>query len=191
MQFTRRQFTGHLIGGGLGVALAGGVLTLEGCSAWDELAEWVPVGLAAFDGLASIIDGPFTAVATTVNALWAALQNAVSLYQHTSDPTATVFDKVIAAIDALDGGLDQAIAALPVSIPAAVLSAAKLGISLLVATLKAIQAKIEPAGTATAAARPHAATVNATPTAGATSVRDFRNKFNAIMAANGQALRVR
>jgi hypothetical protein len=190
---TRREFHGHLVRGAMGLALAGTSLSLDGCNAWDELAEWVPVGLAAFNGLASIVDGPFTAVATTVNALWAAVANAVSLYQHTTDPTNTTLDKVIAAMDALAGGLDQAIDALPVSIPAAVLSAAKLGISLLISTLKAIQAKIEPPATTTSAlaVRAHAAITHAVTVAPAKSRRDFISKFNAIMAANGQALRVR
>jgi hypothetical protein len=182
----RRQFAGHLVKGSA-VALAGTSLTLSGCSALDELESWVPVGLAAFDGVAAIVDGPFTAIASTVDALWAAVLNAISLYQHSTDPTTTNLDKLIAALDALAGGLTQAVAALPISIPAAVLNAAKLGLALLIATLKRIQAKLEPTPTPVPAAMKAAIGT----TAPATSKGDFVKKFNAIMAANNQPLRVK
>jgi hypothetical protein len=182
----RRQFAGHLVGGVAGLALAGTSLTLEGCSALNELETWVPVGLTAFDGIASIVDGPFTAIATTVDNLWAAVQNAINLYQHSTDPQNTRLDKIIATLDALSGGLTQALAALPVSIPAAVLSAAKLGLSLLIATLVSIRNKLQPV-----TPPPPAAMKAAIGVAPAKSTKDFVNKFNAIMAANGQTLRVK
>jgi hypothetical protein len=185
MQCTRRQFTGHLVGGGLGVALAGGALTLEGCSAIDDLESWVPVGLAAFDGVAAIVDTVFTTISTTVDALWAAVENAISIYQHTADPTTTTLDKVIATLDALSGGLTQALAALPISIPAAVLAAAKAVLALTIATLKSIQARLEPTSTTRAAA------VKASAVPPAKSKSDYVKQVNAIMAANGQTFRVR
>ena len=183
----RREFTGHLVAGSMGLALGGATLTLSGCSAISDLETWVPVGLAGFDGIAQIVDSVFTAIATTVDALWGAVQNAISNYQHSSDPTTTKLDKLIAALDALAAGLTQALAALPISIPAAVLSAAKLGLSLLIATLKAIQARLEPVPT------PVAANVKAAigGTVAAKSKADFVSKFNAIMVANGQTLRVK
>lgn len=177
----RRQFTGHLV---TGLAIAGSSLTLEGCNALDELVAWVPIGLAAFDGVVSIVDGPLIAIGATVDALWAAVQNAISLYQHSTDPQVTALDKVIAALDALAGGLSQALSALPVSIPAAVLNAAKLGLSLLIATLKSIRNKLlrspVPATYSVAGA-----------TAPAKSANDFKKQFNAIMANNGQSFRVK
>ncbi len=183
----RRQFVGHLVTGSAGLALAGSTLTLSGCSALDELESWVPVGLAAFDGVAALVDSVFTAVAATVDALWAAVNNAISLYTHTADPTTTALDKVIATLDALAGGLTQAVAALPISIPASVLSAARAALALLIATLKSIQAKLEPNPT------PIPATMKAVigSTVPAKSKRDFVNKFNAIMLANNQPLRVK
>lgn len=187
MKLTRREFTGHLVTGGAAVALAGTSLTLEGCSALSELETWVPVGLAGFDGLAAIVDGPFLAIATTVDALWGAVENAISLYQHSTDPTNTKLDKIIAALDALAGGLTQAVAALPVSISAAVLGAAKLALGLLIATLKRIQAKLEPVPTPVAA-HVRLAMAGVAP---ATSKADFVSKFNAIMADAGLAFRVK
>lgn len=186
MTMNRRQFGGHLVAGGLGLALAGSTLMLEGCSALDELTTWVPVGLAAFDGIVSIVDSVFTAVGATVDALWAAAQNAISLYQHSTDPQVTRLDKLIAALDALAGGLSQALAALPVSIPAGVLAAAKAGLGLLIATLKSIRNKLQPPTPAPAAV--YVAAIGVEP---AKSTRDFRNKFNAIMASNGQSFRVK
>jgi hypothetical protein len=163
-------------------------LGIEGCtpsSAWDELNTWIPVGLAAFDGVALIVDTVFTIIASTTDALWAAVQNAVSLYLHTTDPTTTALDKVIAALDALQGGLAQALAALPVSIPAAVLAAAKAVLGLTIATLKSIQAKIEPNSMA------RKDVLKASPVAAANSTKDYISQVNAIFAANGQTIRVR
>jgi len=186
MQFTRRQFTGHLVTGGAALALGGASLSLEGCSAISDLETWVPVGLTAFDGIAAIVDGPFTSIAMTVDALWGAVQNAISLYQNSTDPQVTRLDKLIAALDALAGGLTQALAALPISIPAAVLNAAKLGLALLIATLKSIRNRLQPPAPA-----PVGLYAGAGVTTPAKSKRDFVNKFNAIMSANGQALRLK
>lgn len=185
MKLSRRQFAGHLTAGAAGLALAGTSLTLEGCSALDELTSWVPVGLAAFDGIASIIGGPFLAISSTVDALWASVQNAISLYQHSTDPQNTKLDKVIAALDALAGGLAQALAALPISIPAGVLAASKAGLALLIATLKSIRDKLQPPTPAPASFSVAAGV------APAKSARDFKNKFNAIMSQNGVGFRVK
>jgi len=181
----RRQFTGHLVGGAAGLALAGTSLTLEGCSAISDLETWVPVGLTAFDGVAAIVDAAFTAVATTVDALWGAVQNAIALYQNSTDPVATKLDKVIATLDALAGGLTQALAALPISIPSAVLTAAKLALALIIATLKSIRNRLQPPAPA-----PVGLYAGAGASAPATSKKDFVKKFNKIMSDNGQSLRV-
>jgi len=183
----RREFVGHLAAGAAGAAKLGPVLALEGCSALTDLEDWVPVGLAAFDGVAAIVDAAFTAIATTVDSLWAAVMNAISIYQHTTDPTTTTLDKLIATLDALSGGLTQAVAALPISIPAAVLTAARAGLALLIATLVSIRNRLQP----TPAPVPAAMKAAIGTTAPAKSKKDFISKFNAIMAANGQTFRVK
>jgi hypothetical protein len=184
----RRQFVGHLAAGSAVLALAGTSFTLEGCNALTELETWVPVGLTVFDGVASIVDGVFTAVAATVDALWAAVQNAINLYQHSTDPVKTRLDKVIATLDALRDGLNQALAALPISIPAAVLAASKAALGLTIATLTAIRNKLEPAPAVIAT---HAAMAGAVTVPPAKSTKDYKAQINAIMAANGQAFRVK
>jgi hypothetical protein len=181
----RRQFTAHLVASAV---FAGMGITMTACSALSDLETWVPVGLAAFDGVAADVDAAFTAVATTVDALWAAVENAISLYQHTTDPTTTTLDKVIATLDALAGGLTQALAALPISIPAGVLAAAKAALALLIATLVSIRNRLQP--TTTATIKPEIKAIAATTTP-AKSTRDFVNKFNAIMATNGLNFRVK
>lgn len=182
----RRQFGGHLVTGGLGLALAGTSLTLEGCSAISDLESWVPVGLAAFDGVAAIVDSVFTTIATTVDALWAAVNAAIANYQHSTDPQVTRLDKLIAALDALAGGLTQALAALPVSIPAGVLTAAKAILALTIATLKSIQARLEPTPTPVSA-NVRAAIGGVQP---AKSKKDYIKQVNSICASNGVSLRV-
>ena len=68
----------------------------------------------------------------------------------------------------------------------AVLNAAKLALGLIIATLKSIQAKIEP----TSAAR-KAAVVSVNGVKAAGSKRAFVSQFNKIMADNGQPCRVK
>jgi hypothetical protein len=182
----RRQFTGHLVAGSLGVALGGATISMSGCSAISDLESWVPVGLAAFDGVAAVVDSIFTNVATTVDDLWAAVNSAIANYQHSTDPVTTRLDKLIAALDALASGLTQALSALPVSIPAGVLTAAKAILALTIATLKSIQARLEPTPTPVPA-KVKLAIGGAAP---AKSKRDYVKQVNAICAANGLALRV-
>jgi hypothetical protein len=164
--------------------LAGSSVTLVGCNALDELTNWVPVGLAAFDGIVAIVDGPLTAIGTVVDSLWAAVSNAINLYEHSTDPKDTTLDKVIATLDALAGGLSQALAALPVSIPAGVLAAAKAGLALLIATLKSIRNKLQPSP----APATYTTAIVVTP---AKNAKDFVKLFNNIMQTNGVALRIK
>lgn len=201
----RRQFFEVAGKGAIGTALlvaeAGTAsFVLTGCPATSvaavlqELYNWIPTAIVAFDGVVKLVDTTLTAIGATVDVAWAVLQTAVSNYQHTTDPTTTMFDKIIAALDAVEASMTQIIAALPPGIPAAVLAAAQIGFALLLATLKDINGKLNPNPTAPQAAI-HAASrvaMVALPTvAPATSVKDFVTKFNAAMAANGQALRVK
>ena len=45
----------------------------------------MPVGLAAFDGLAAIIDGPFTAINYHSRHTVGGSREAINLYQHSTD----------------------------------------------------------------------------------------------------------
>jgi hypothetical protein len=205
MELNRRQFFEVSGKGTLGsaalLATAGGsVFVLEGCNALDELTTWMPVGLSAFDSIVSLINpiaGSVLAVSvSTADSLWNAVSTAIANYQHTSDPTTTLLDKVIAALDALQGGLTQVLSAIPVSLSGAILLAVKGGFALLLATLKSIQGKLEPKVSANAkvmlkASRsPELAAAIGT-TAPAKNKADFVSQFNAIMAANGQTVRLK
>lgn len=80
----RREFAGHLATGGLAVAVLGGGLSLEGCSVWTEIEQWVPVGIAAFESVvvlvAPLAAPGINALAETVKAGFASLAAAVDSY---------------------------------------------------------------------------------------------------------------
>lgn len=171
----RRQFTGYLVAGAAGAA----TLELEGCSVLSELETWVPIGLTAFDTLVSYLNpvaGSALAVAVGVaDALWQVVATAIANYQHTTDPTTTLLQKVVAALDALSGGLTTIESALPAGIPAAILKAVNFGFSLLLATLKSISNSITPASpTPTLALK----STSVKGVANATSAKDFIKQFN-------------
>jgi len=182
----RREFFGVSGKGAVGLALVAAtadVFVLEGCdvgSVLSELETWVPVGLSAFDTLISYINpaaGSAIAVAIqAANVLWQAVATAVANYQHTTDPTTTLLDKVIAALDALQGGLASVLASLPTGLSPVIVKAVTFGFSLLLATLKSIQSKLEPAPASTSS---KAANVIVNGVAPAKSGKDFIKQFNA------------
>jgi hypothetical protein len=188
MQITRREMIG-------GVTLAGVAtctLTLEGCNVLGELETWVPVAISAFDGVISILSpfiGPagaaLQAIVNTASALWQAVVVAISNYEHSTLPVDTALAKVIAALTALQQGLDQILSALPVSLPAGVLAAIKAGLSLLISTLAYFQNKLQPTSTKVALK----AAVNLP--SPAPKVSDFVKQFNQAMSSNGQQFQLR
>jgi len=187
----RREFVGHLAGGAAIVALSASAVELEGCNVLSELETWVPIGLSAFDTLVSFINpaagSALAVVISTANSLWEAVATAIANYQHTTDPTATTLDKVIAAMDALEGGLSAVLAALPASIPAVVLKAVQFGFGLLLATLKSIRNAIEPT-TGLKALKP----VTVTGVTSAKSAKDFISQFNSqVCVPSGYSRRLK
>src|ERR1700761_2470067 len=139
----RRSFVGHLTTGAAAGVLLGATTTISGCSTLDELETWVPVGLAAFDGIVTLIN---PAAGTTLelavkglDILWAAVATAIANYNHdTTDPKATLLQKIVAALVGLEGGLDQFLTTFLGGLPANVVSAVEAGFNLLLATLQSI-----------------------------------------------------
>ena len=189
----RREFVGHLVGGAAVVAVAGSAVTLESCNVLSELETWVPIGLSAFDTLISYINPAagtaLSVIVGTVNGLWQAVATAIANYQHTTDPTTTVLDKVIAAMDALSGGLGQIVNSLPPGLSPVILKAVEFGFSLLLGTLKSIRNSIEPAApTAFKALAP----VSVNGVTSAKSAKDFIKQFNAnVCVPSGYARRMK
>jgi hypothetical protein len=175
----RREFVGHLVGGAALVAVGASAASMMGCNILTELETWVPIGLTAFDTIVSYINpvagSAIAIVVSTVNNLWQAVATAIANYQHTTDPTTTLLDKVIAAMDALQSGLGTVLSSLPVGLSAAVMKAVTFGVNLLIATLKSIRNSIEPAA-AKAFTALKSVTVNNV--SSATSAKDFIKLFN-------------
>ena len=192
----RREFTGHLVAGAVGGAvLTGTALELEGCNVLDELETWIPVGLSAFDTLISYLNpvagSALAIIITTVDGLWEAIVAAIANYQHTTDPTQTLLDKIIAAMDALQGGLNTILSALPPGIPVAILDAIKFGFSLLLSTLKSIQNALPTAASAIST-KLTLKSVTTNNVASATSAKDFIKQFNAnVCVAAGHPARLK
>jgi hypothetical protein len=173
-----------------------GSAALEGCISMAELSLWVGTGLEAFAGIVSIINPPAGSVlaiaVTTAEGLWKAVSAAITEYNDPSLPKSTTFQKVIAALTALQDGLQGVLDAIPVSIPAAVLIGIKAGLALLIATLNHFATHLpvptgaqKPAPIKTAALSPlqQRRIVTAASVQPATSKSDFVKKFNALKLA--------
>ena len=196
--FDRREFFGVSAKTTAALAAAAAVgetFVLAGCNVLSELETWVPIGLSAFDTLVSYINpvagGAISVIINTVNGLWEALTVAIANYQHTTDPTTTLLDKIIAAMDALSGGLNTILNSLPPGISAAVLEAIKFGFNLLLSTLKSIQASLPTTGNVVSA-KLTLKSVSTNGVSSAVSTKDFITRFNtSVCVAAGHPARLK
>ena len=157
----RRTFVGTLSTGAAALALAGASIEVGGCSALDDLESYVPIALAAFDGVVTLINpvaGSALEIAVkALDVLWTAVSTAIANYQHdTTDPKATLLQKIIAALNSLAPALDQFLSTFLGGLPEGIQNAVEAGINLLIATLTSIAGRLG-GGPATLSAR--AATV--------------------------------
>lgn len=142
----RRAFVGTLTASAAGLALAS-TATLSGCSALDDLETYVPIGLAAFDGIITLINPVAgSALDLAVKALdiaWTAVSTAIANYQHdTTDPKNTLLEKIIAALNSLVPALDQFLQTFLGGLPTGIQNAVEAGINLLIATLTSIAGRL-------------------------------------------------
>ena len=143
----RRTFVGSLSTGAAAVALGGASIELGGCSALDDLETYVPIALAAFDGVVALIN-PIagSALQIAINALdvaWTAVSTAIANYQHdTTDPKTTLLDRIIAALNSLVPALDTFLKTFLGGLPAGIQTAVEDGLNLLIATLTSIAARL-------------------------------------------------
>ena len=142
----RRKFVGSLTAVAAGAAMAGSV-SLSGCSALDDLETYVPIALAAFDGVISLINpvaGSALEIAVkALDVIWTAVSTAIANYQHdTTDPKNTLLEKIIAALNSLTPALDQFLSTFLGGLPAGIQNAVEAGINLLIATLTSIAGRL-------------------------------------------------
>jgi hypothetical protein len=89
---TRREFVGHLAKGAAGLALVGaGGLTMVGCSVFNQIKLWVPIGITAFGsvvnmlqsaGIINPVEGStINALILTIKAAFAQILSDISQYQ--------------------------------------------------------------------------------------------------------------
>jgi hypothetical protein len=191
---SRREFTGQVVAG---AAMVGIVPFLAGCptatidQVLNELNTWVPAAIATFDGVLSIINpAAGTALALlqkTIDGEWQALSGAISTYIHTVPPPANGLPQIIAFMSALQANLSQVIAALPPGLDQTILASSKAAFALLLATLIDIENRLQPSTPAIRAAAINSVLLPQP----AKSTADFVKQINAIMAKNGQSLRVK
>jgi hypothetical protein len=191
---SRREFTGQVVAG---AAMVGIVPFLAGCPAatidqvLNELNTFVPAAIAVFDGVLAVINpAAGTVLATlqkTIDGEWQALSGAISTLLHTVPPPANGLPQVIAFMQALQANLSQVIGALPPGLDQTILASSKAAFALLLATLIDIQNRLQPSTPAIRAAAINSVLLPQP----AKSTADFVKQINAIMAKNGQSLRVK
>jgi hypothetical protein len=102
MRFTRREFTGHLVGSAAALALGGATLSLEGCgNIWTNILNWIPVGEAALNSILSVLTANgvlivpgLQAIVSLIEAGFAALTAAIKEYQATVPPPVGALAKI-------------------------------------------------------------------------------------------------
>jgi len=175
---SRRTFIGHLTGAAI-VAWTGGCNT----SIIQQVQTWVPVAITAFDGVITIINpaagSAIALAAVAIDALWKALQSAISAYKNGN----STLSSVIAAIQAVM----NEISAFTGNLPPGLQTGIKLGLSLLVSTLQAFLTKLSP--TAVVSAQARTAALGVPP---AKDKADFVHKWNrlAIKKADGSTFTI-
>ena len=105
---TRRQFTGHLVRGAGLVVMSSAALSLDGCSVWTDIVNWIPVGEAAVNSILSLltangvlIAAPIQVIVSLIEAGFTALKGAVQEYQSTTPPPVGALAKVEAGFKAV------------------------------------------------------------------------------------------
>ncbi len=186
----------------LAAAAGPSLLTLEGCSfgsVMAELGKYLPIGLQALAGIASLISpaagAAISALIGLINAAWGGLQAAVNAYN--SAPAAdkqTALQKVLEALDAVQSTIAQTTTALGVG-GTAIVKAAEAALLLITTTLASIEAQLAPQAPAVASVHAaHAAAHPATSvqTGGTTLQIDgkpqhFKASYNLIMVNAGRS----
>lgn len=176
----------------------------EGCSfssVMSQLAKYLPIGLQALAGVATLINpaagSAVAGIIGLVNTAWGALQGAVNDYN--SAPAAskqTTLEKVLVALDSVQEYLASVTKSLGVSSDT-VVKAATAALLLISTTLASIEAQLAPqaAPAVTAAHVSHAAAIKAattsvTVTSGIVVTgkpSDFKSCYNTIMQQAGRA----
>src|SRR5271163_217896 len=144
----RRRFIGTTA---LAAAAGPSLLTLEGCafgSVMAQLGKYLPIGLQALAGIASLISpgagAAISALIGLINAAWGGLQAAVNAYN--SAPAAskqTALEKVLEALDAVQSTIAQTSTALGVG-GSEIVKAAEAALLLITTTLASIEAQLAP-----------------------------------------------
>jgi hypothetical protein len=195
----RRGFIGTAA---LAAAAGPSLLTLEGCSfgsVMANLAKYLPIALQAVAGVAAIVaPGAGTAIAALIgmiNTAFGALQAAVNTYNSAAAADkATTLEKVLVALDAVQGQLAATIKALGVATSPAI-QGAEAALLLVTTTLASIEATLAPQAppvvASTHAAHAQAASVGSVTVNGITlpvtgKPGDFKTTFNKIMTDAGR-----
>jgi hypothetical protein len=175
---------------------------MEGCTfsgVMAQLGKYLPIGLSALTGVANIVaPGAGTAVSALIGliqAAWGGLQGAVNTYNSApSTSKQTELEKVLQALDAVQGQIGQTTQALGIGGTTAV-KAASAALLLITTTLGSIEAQLAPKA-APVVANTHLAhasarsvqnvTVNSSiPLTGKPA--DFKKAFNEVMQQAGRS----
>lgn len=159
-------------------------------SAINAVKNYVPIGLIAFDGAINIISpapgSPLQVDKALVDGLWQSVNTALTNYENApAEQKQTHLGEVIAALNAVEGGVGKTLSDLGVS--GNVNSAVQAALVLTQTTLAALQARLQPSPVASAklAAAKKSVTVNGQSLTISGNVEDFKRDYNHIMQIGG------
>lgn len=173
----RRTFVGHLaLAGTVGTAMIAEV----GCSALDDLKDWIPVALTSVAAivklLGPIIPAPVQATIVLIQSGFSALLTAIQNYQAGTGILSDVTNAITAVEDAFASFFQQ------LSIPASLLNLIEGLAGIILSTIAAFANEISPSTVTSTTAKVGAAQISYTPVK--RSIRKFRSDWNAMCVAN-------
>lgn len=186
---TRRGFNKTLGLGSLFV-LIGSSLSLEGCSVFDSILTWVPIGLTALQGIVTVLGpliGPAAGIITLIKAAFADLSAAVSAYKNDTNPAdkATLLAKIRTFLGDIVNNFQTFFNALNIGnnpILNIVIGLANV----ILAAIEGFMGQLPATGTKTPTTSFHVGTRQLTVTPKFYNrVSDFKHDYNAVASAGG------
>lgn len=183
----RRSFLGRAFTAVFSFVVLGTTAALTGCATFQDILNYVQVGLQAFESILSILAGagvlvaPIQGIAALVKAGFADVQTAVNDYNAAPSANKTTLSgKISTAITVLENDISNFWTTL--NLPNGQIASTISGLlGIIVSTLAGFLAQLPaPAPAVARVAAPGLAA--AAPKA--RSVRQFKSDFNAILAAN-------
>lgn len=186
----RRQFTGRLLTALIFITTASSAIFMTGCSVFNDILNWAPVGQAAINSILTVLTGNgilispgLQAIIGLINAGFTALIAAIKEYQSTTPPPVGTLSKIETAFNDIVDNFKTFLASLNVSsgLLGIITGLAQIVLSTIAAFMHQLPASpaVKNVADKTSSAKVAASAI--TVTAKKRSASAFKNDFNAVL----------